>query len=144
MCRVGTSLPIGPAMTPQASSGWSRRAWATIAAMIARSMVSTAFTLPWHFAARLVAVPTHVPLINLRERVEQRLLEIAEVRVHRELEDPAGTGILQHRVVQLLAQVGVRLDLQAGAHREPGVVDRPQPRLGGLAVEAHLALPLVG
>src|SRR3954466_11441761 len=41
MCRVGRSLPAGPAAPPQASAGGSRRAWATIASMIALSMVST-------------------------------------------------------------------------------------------------------
>ena len=38
---LGRSLPSGPATTPQASSGWSRRAWATISSWIARSMRST-------------------------------------------------------------------------------------------------------
>ena len=40
MNRSGRSLPAGPAMTPQASSGWSARAWATISSYRARGMVS--------------------------------------------------------------------------------------------------------
>src|ERR1700744_1846095 len=39
--RTGRSLPSGPATTPQASSGWSRRAWATIASRISAWMRST-------------------------------------------------------------------------------------------------------
>src|SRR2546423_12831071 len=41
MNRSGRSLPAGPAMTPQASSGWSARAWATILSYSEREMVST-------------------------------------------------------------------------------------------------------
>src|SRR6266545_2620577 len=41
MNRSGRSLPAGPAITPQASSGWSARAWATILSYRAREMVST-------------------------------------------------------------------------------------------------------
>src|SRR4249919_2497444 len=39
--RSGRSLPAGPAITPQASSGWSARAWATILSYSEREMVST-------------------------------------------------------------------------------------------------------
>ena len=39
--RSGRSLPTGPATTPHASSGWSRRAWATIASYVDRSSCST-------------------------------------------------------------------------------------------------------
>ena len=39
--RVGRSEPTAPATTPQASSGWSRRACAMIASYVAWSMVST-------------------------------------------------------------------------------------------------------
>src|SRR5215207_3472506 len=42
MNRAGRSDPSGPATTPHASSGWSRRAWATIASYVAVSMISTA------------------------------------------------------------------------------------------------------
>jgi hypothetical protein len=41
MCRVGVSEPSGPATIPHASSGWSRRACATIASRIPASMLST-------------------------------------------------------------------------------------------------------
>src|SRR6266542_3118212 len=37
--RSGRSLPAGPAITPQASSGWSARAWATILSYSARGIV---------------------------------------------------------------------------------------------------------
>src|SRR3954471_11700858 len=42
MNRAGRSDPIGPATTPHASSGWSRRACATISWYVPCSMVSTA------------------------------------------------------------------------------------------------------
>src|SRR5277367_5482587 len=41
MNRSGRSRPAGPASTPQASSGWSARAWATILSYSARGIVST-------------------------------------------------------------------------------------------------------
>src|SRR4051794_24601702 len=47
MNRSGRSLPAGPATTPHASSGWSRRACATIASTISRVMVSTPHSLSW-------------------------------------------------------------------------------------------------
>src|SRR4051795_5864143 len=59
MCRVGRSLPPGPATTPHASSGWSRRACATIASRIALSMVNTLATLACGGCCRGVAVLTH-------------------------------------------------------------------------------------
>src|SRR6201990_2827269 len=98
MSRVGRSLPAGPATTPQASSGWSRRAWATIASTIALSMVSTAFTLPRDYATSAVAVATPVATrsVDGRQGVQQRFLEVAQVRVHAELEDAVRAGVGQH------------------------------------------------
>src|SRR5262249_28432338 len=42
MCRTGKSFPAGPAMTPHASSGWSRRAGAKIASPSPLAVGSTA------------------------------------------------------------------------------------------------------
>src|SRR4051812_13121603 len=142
MSRVGRSLPAGPATTPQASSGWSRRAWATIASTIALSMVSTRSHYRAVSRARGWQCPQR-PLLDLRQRVEQRLLQVAQVGVDAELEDPAGSRIVQYRVVQLLAEIRVGRDAEPGAHRQAGVVDGAQPGLGGLAVEAYLPLALV-
>src|SRR5215207_7940815 len=41
MKRSGRSDPSGPAMTPHASSGWSRRAWATISSTRSARITST-------------------------------------------------------------------------------------------------------
>src|SRR3954470_8562333 len=41
MNRSGRSEPSGPAMTPHASSGWSRRAWATISATRSARITNT-------------------------------------------------------------------------------------------------------
>src|SRR4051812_19914096 len=164
MSRVGRSLPIGPATTPHASSGWSRRAWATIASTIALSMVSTGASLPRQAARTDMAVLTRPPaggatpwfgtaggagrarlsVIHRDHRVEQGLLQIAEVRVHRQLEDARRRRVVEHGVVQLVGDVGVAGDLQTGAHGEAGVVDGPQPGLGLLVVEAHLAGAVLG
>src|ERR1700760_662686 len=45
MNRSGRSLPAGPAMTPQASSGWSARAWATILSWSSRRIDSMRMSL---------------------------------------------------------------------------------------------------
>src|ERR1051326_3581584 len=45
MCRSGWSAPAGPAITPHASPGWSRRACAMIASTNSRAMVSTVHSL---------------------------------------------------------------------------------------------------
>src|SRR5687768_8016187 len=100
MCRVGRSLPAGPATTPQASSGWSRRAWATISSRIALSMVSTSASLPCARPVVDVAMVTRVDTCRdhartqrygrgsagLGQRVEQGFLQVAQVRVDGELE----------------------------------------------------------
>ena len=41
-CRSGRSEPSGPAITPHASSGWSARAWATMASTRSARITSTA------------------------------------------------------------------------------------------------------
>jgi hypothetical protein len=45
---------------------------------------------------------------------------------------------VQHRVVELLAEVGIGLDVQPYAHGQAGVVEGAQPGLGGLRIEAYL------
>src|SRR3954465_4456800 len=50
--RGGRSESTGPTITPHASSGWSARAWATMASTWSRAMRSTAVSLGCDSRAR--------------------------------------------------------------------------------------------
>src|SRR6266581_8187481 len=121
MKRSGRSLPAGPASTPQASSGWSARAWATILSYRTRGIVSMIHEL----TGRLV------------HRLNKGLLDGAEPGVHLE-RAPLRVILLQPRPL-LLELLG---DAEPDAEREPDVVQRLEPGqglvLGQLDAAAHL------
>src|SRR4051812_23959754 len=105
-------------MTPQASSGWSRRACATIASAMSRGRDSTRSGYRAWLQAR-----------------DQRLLQPAEPAVD--------GGDLRTRVVRIeiaLAEVeGVLRHVEPRPEHQPDVVEPPQPRVRVIAVERQLA-----
>src|SRR5580693_10732075 len=103
MNRSGRSLPAGPASTPHASSGWSRRAWATIWSCSARGMLS-------------------MGLMISAERLDERLLHRAQPGVH--LERGPLRVVLGQLPPLLLEVLG---DPEADAEGEPDVVQRLEP-----------------
>src|SRR5580704_12173139 len=109
MNRSGRSLPAGPASTPQASSGWSARAWATILSYRARGIVSMINELKGLSA----------------ERLDQGFLDGAEPGVHLE-RAPLRVVRLQPSPL-LLELLG---DAEPDAEREPDVIQRLEPRQG--------------
>src|SRR5271165_7303842 len=124
MNRSGWSLPAGPASTPQASSGWSARAWATIWSYSARGIVSTRTSLRPHPASQRSASeggwgggwgPGGER--GLVERLDQRLLHRAEPGIHLE-RGPLRIIRLQPRPL-VLEVLG---DAQPDPEREPDVV----------------------
>src|SRR5690242_3613798 len=110
MNRAGRSLPTGPATTPHASSGWSRRACATIASWVAWSMVSTG---PEYWSAH--------------PRPDDGVLHAGQVRI-----DRARHG---RRVVRVEVVVVVLGDPDPCADRQPHVVEHPQPALDRIRLE---------
>src|ERR1035438_2236764 len=120
MNRTGRSLPAGPASTPQASSGWSWRAWATIASCSSRGMVS---------------MITEVTVSG--QGLHQRLLDRAEPGVHL-VRGPLRVIRLQPAPL-LLELLG---DAQPDPEGEPDVVQRLQPRQGLILGELDAAAGL--
>src|SRR5215471_6227651 len=108
MNRSGRSLPAGPASTPQASSGWSARAWATILSYSERGMVSTKTSLR-----------------GLRKSLDQGFLHRAEPGVHLE-RAPLRVVRLEPSplCLELLGHA------EPDAEREPDVVQRLEPGQG--------------
>src|SRR5579875_435843 len=114
MKRSGWSLPAGPAMTPQAASGWSARACATIlswSALLRESMRS-----------------------SLAEGLNQALLDVAEPGVDLERGGPRVERVeLAPLVLELLGHP------EPDAEGDADVVQGPQPGLGLLAGQLHRA-----
>src|SRR5262252_3606696 len=112
MNRSGRPVPVGPAITPQASSGWSARACA----------------MTWSSRPReIVSMPVMVignGLRGSRQGQDQALLQVGQPLV-----DPGigRTGIVGRQLVD--AAVEVVGDSKAHAEREPHVIERAQPRL---------------
>src|ERR1700733_2489866 len=109
MNRSGRSLPAGPAITPQASSGWSARACATICARSPAEMVSMQR--------------------RLTERFDEAVLQVGQPLVDPDVGRP---GVARGQVLgQVLLLVG---DPEPDAQGEADVVQRLQPVLAlGLA-----------
>src|SRR5690242_9785486 len=109
MNRSGRSLPAGPAMTPQASSGWSARAWATILSYSERGIVS--------MFSELTGLLLHRLDEGLLHRTEPGVhLERAPLRVVRLQPPPLLLELLGHA--------------EPDAEREPDVVQRLEPGQG--------------
>src|SRR5690348_14536917 len=121
MNRSGRSLPAGPAMTPQASSGWSARACAMIFSCSSGAIVS--------MDASVTRAPSP-------QRAHQGVLDVAEpvidLEVGRTRVRPAGS---LHLILVVLG------DAQHRPDGEPDVVQRAQPRLRVLGPQPHAAAP---
>src|SRR3984957_7344137 len=110
--RSGRSLPAGPAMTPQASSGWSARACASICARRAALIVSM--------------------LRRLAERFDQAVLQVGQPLIDPDVRRPRITG--RPALGQTLLFIG---DPQPDAQRQPDVIQRLQPLLALGLAEHH-------
>src|SRR4249920_3407199 len=115
MNRSGWSLPAGPAITPQASSGWSARAWATILSYRERGMVST---MNEHTRG---AEPSR----GLAHRLDEGLLDGAEPGVHLER---APLRVVRLQLPPLLLELLGHAE--PDAEREADVVQRLEPGQG--------------
>src|SRR5262249_20218772 len=113
MNRSGRSLPAGPAITPQASSGGSALAWAMIAARSAPGMVSTHASLLGTAPARESGQRPHQGFLEERQPVVH--VDIGRARIVR-------PDVLRP-VVEVVG------DLEAYAQSQPDVVQGPQPGL---------------
>src|SRR6266567_4272642 len=109
MNRSGRSLPAGPAITPQASSGWSARTWATILSYSEREMVS------------MIDELTRVLVHGLNEG----FLDGAEPGVHLER---APLRVVRLEPAPLLLELLGHAE--PDAEREPDVVQRLEPGQG--------------
>src|SRR4029079_10300071 len=109
MNRSGRSLPAGPAMTPQASSGWSVRAWATILSYRARGIVS--------MFNELTGLLLH--------RLDEGLLHRTQPGVHLER---APLRVVRLQLSPLLLELLGHAE--PDAEREPDVVQRLEPGQG--------------
>src|SRR3954453_4744242 len=122
MNRSGRSVPAGPATTPHASSGWSRRACATIASWMSWLILSTAARLTisggWCDRRRLVGAGED------RGRRLDRRPQLADqrdraMRVHAGYDGVAGTVVLADGEAQVAVgttggeRVGDRIDVAA-------------------------------
>src|SRR3954470_548697 len=116
--RSGRSVPAGPAMTPQASSGWSRRACATTASYRSWRSSNTQGRLRRGSAAE--------------HGGDQRLLQLAEPVVEQVDGDPR---VVRGQLVELLAPV--LGDVEAGAEQQPHVVDGLHPGAHALVRVEH-------
>src|SRR5580693_5004571 len=122
MNRSGRSRPAGPASTPQASSGWSARAWATILSYSAREIVSTSNE---HTAMPPPASQRAAGGYLLLQSLHERLLHRAEPGVDLE-RGPLRVVRLQLTPL-LLELLG---DAEPDPERELDVVQRLEPRQG--------------
>src|SRR6266566_6062921 len=109
MNRSGRSLPAGPAITPQASSGWSARTWATILSYSEREMVS--------MIDELTRVLVH--------GLDEGFLDGAEPGVHLER---APLRVVRLEPAPLLLELLGHAE--PDAEREPDVVQRLEPGQG--------------
>src|SRR5207344_3450377 len=117
MNRSGRSLPAGPAITPQASSGWSARAWATILSHRARGMVST-----MNEHTRGSGGGGSLGLVH---RLDEGLLDGTEPGVHLER---APLRVVRLQLPPLLLELLGHAE--PDAEREPDVVQRLEPARG--------------
>src|SRR5450432_3566814 len=109
MNRSGRSLPAGPAITPQASSGWSARACARISAWSTRLIVS---------------MDASVARPRSGQCVHQALLEVRQPVVDPHVGRTGISGV--NLAATLIEIVG---DAKTHPKREPDIVERTQPRL---------------
>src|SRR5690349_22989664 len=136
MNRSGRSLPAGPAITPQASSGWSARAWATILSYSEREMVSTINELTGLLLHRLDE--------GLLHRTEPGVhLERAPLRVVRLQTSPLLLELLGHAEPDAEREPDIVQSLEPGQRLVLGQLDaaarlgqRVQHLLGGLVLGA--------
>src|SRR6478752_6385238 len=119
MNRSGRSLPAGPAITPQASSGWSARAWATILSYSEREMVST---INEHTRGSRGAEP---PAGLLLHRLDEGLLHRTQPGIHLER---APLRVVRLQLSPLLLELLGHAE--PDAEREPDVVQRLEPGQG--------------
>src|SRR5690242_9312403 len=102
---------------PQASSGWSRFAWATMASYVAWSMVSTAPSLVWRRAGSRIAHPVGCVTsrsAGLDQGLDEGLLEVAEPLV--DAVHLPGRVLVVDLVPAVLVAL---LDPEPGCEREP-------------------------
>src|SRR5690348_1939397 len=112
MKRCGRSVPAGPAMTPQASSGWSALACATIRARSDALIVS--------MTGSVARAPP-----GSGQRLDQALLEVGQPVV-----DPHVGGPRVGRVDPVADLLEIVGDAEPHPEGQPDVVQRPQPGLG--------------
>src|SRR5689334_588704 len=127
MNRSGRSLPAGPAMTPQASSGWSARAWATILSYRARGIVSMFNELTGGTGGSGFRPPEDSRALTglLLHRLDEGLLHRTQPGVHLER---APLRVVRLQLSPLLLELLGHAE--PDAEREPDVVQRLEPGQG--------------
>src|SRR6201996_7341360 len=134
MKRSGRSLPAGPAMTPQASSGWSARAGATILSWSSRLRESMRSSLMGPKPPGALGGLRPRGQRCLAEGLNEAFLDVAEPGVDLERGGPRVERVeLAPLVLELLGHP------EPDAEGDADVVQGPQPGLGLLAGQLHRA-----